>query len=276
MHNKSFVLAAIAAATLCGCVSLPPYFAPPAGEQTAIVDTSRVKPTAICTNGTLYSVSAPRDNRLVVPTNTRVALYSFVQLADYNVTYTCNPGISFKPANGVSYLLNLEIEDQKCRMEVYKQGGSNRTGLDVEASVGAAQYCQATNVTAEMQKQSATFLDGASQKPGAVMLPSGVRYVVLEAGAGNKPEADSTVEIDVRGETSTGRLFVDSSASAKPVRFKVADFPLAGLREALVLMPVGSRWEVYLPPEQAFGDASNSPVGPGQAVKFTVRLKSAE
>jgi hypothetical protein len=273
---KSLLAATIAAATLSGCVSLPPYVAPAAGEPTAIVDTSRVQPTSICSNGTLYSVKAPRDNKLVVPANGRVAIYTWVELYDYNVTYSCGPGVSFQPAKGASYLLNLQIEDQKCLMEVYRQGGQNRTGLDIEPSAAGPQFCNTTVATAAMKQQSDSLLSTASQKPGAVVLPSGVRYVPLEAGGDTKPAADATLELELRGETAAGRLFLDTAATNKPMKIKASALPLAGLREAVALMPVGARWEIYLPADQAWGDALNSPVGPGQAVKFVAKVVSAE
>jgi len=275
MNLKILPIAVLAAATLSGCVSFPPYPGPAAGEPTAIVDTSRVKPTTICTNGTLYTVKAPRDNKLVIPATGRVGLYSFVQLYDYNVTYTCDPGVSFKPANGVSYLLNMEIEDQKCRLEVYREGGKNRTGLDLEMSIGAPQFCKSTAQEATAQQTAQVFLNAASAKPGVVQLPSGVRYLVLEGGTGKLPGAGEVVA-DMRGETADGKIFLDTSATAKAERFRIANLPLTGLREAMALMPVGSRWEIYLPSELAFGDSMKSPIGPGQAVKFTVKLNSAE
>jgi FKBP-type peptidyl-prolyl cis-trans isomerase len=275
MKRKNLLVAALAAATLCGCVSLPPYTGPAAGEPTAIVDTSRVKPTSICTNGTLYSVKAPRDNKLVIPASGRVALYSFVELYDYNVTYSCGPGISFKPANGVSYLLNMEIEDQVCRLEIYRQGGKNRTGLDLEMSIAGPQYCKSTAQEANTQKSADAFLAAASAKPGVVQLPSGVRYLVLEAGTGKLPGTGEVV-VDMRAETAEGKIFLDTKATGEAGHFRIAQLPLTGLREAIALMPVGSRWEIYLPSDLAFGDSPKSPVGPGQAVKFTVKLNSAE
>ena len=145
MNRTSLTVAALAACVASGCSSLPRYAGPAAGEPTAIVDTSRVQPTMICTNGTLYQVGPARDNRLAIPTSSRVALYHFVYIDDYNVSYTCNPGISFQPVNGLTYLFNLEIEDQKCRVEIYREGESNRTGLGLEWSVRPPQYCQATD-----------------------------------------------------------------------------------------------------------------------------------
>ena len=59
---------------------------------------------------------------------------------------------------------------------------------------------------------------------------------------------------------------------AQPATFKVDQFPLAGIREVLPLMGVGARWEIYLPPDKAFGNDPRSPVGPGQALVFDLKL----
>jgi FKBP-type peptidyl-prolyl cis-trans isomerase len=75
---------------------------------------------------------------------------------------------------------------------------------------------------------------------------------------------------------STGQEFANTyqAPNAKPAEFKVGEFPLKGLQTALLMMPTGSRWEVFLPPEQAYGNDPRSPLGPGQAVVFDVKLVS--
>ena len=276
MNRKTPLLAALAAATLSGCVSFPPYVPPAAGEPSAIIDTSRVNASLLCSNGTLYSVKAPKDNKLTVPADRRIAVYSALTLVDYNVTYSCSPGLSFKPVSGVSYLLNLEVENQVCRIEVYREGAKNRTGLDLEWTVRGPQDCQPVTVSAETQKQSEALLASAGEKPNAVVLPSGVRYVVLDPGTGRMPAAGAALELEMRGTSAAGYEFINTFYDNKPWKVPVAKLPLEGLRQAVALMPIGARWEVYLPAELAWGNDAKSPVGVDQAVRFTIQLKSAE
>src|SRR3546814_19598862 len=80
---------------------------------------------------------------------------------------------------------------------------------------------------------------------------------------------------------SGGQTFVDTFSPPEgqkpgPVSMKLNQIPLVGLREALAQMPSGSRWEVVLPPEKAYGNTPQSPIGPNQAVVFDVQLVSVK
>lgn len=125
------------------CAGLPPYQAPSKSDPgSAIVDFSRIPSGSICTNGVLYAFNNSREKEQAVPTGGRVGISSYVMMADYQVTYSCYPGLSFKPEAGKQYLLNVEIEDQKCRLEVYEKGAPNRTGLALVPNVLPPQFCK--------------------------------------------------------------------------------------------------------------------------------------
>jgi len=130
----------------------------------------------------------------------------------------------------------------------------------------------------ENKTKSDAFLAANRAKPGVTVLPSGVQYKIIEAGKGAKPAAASTVSVHLRGSISTGQEFANtySSASAQPASFKLNEFPLAGIKEAIAMMPVGSRWEVYIPADKAYGNDPRSPIGPGQAVVFDIKLISSK
>lgn len=133
-------------------------------------------------------------------------------------------------------------------------------------------------VARENKSKSDAFLAQNRAKPGITTLPSGVQYRVIEPGNGAKPTTASTVEMHYRGSVSTGQEFANTYASANPTpaSFKLGDFPIAGLREVLATMPAGSRWEIFLPPEKGFGNDPRSPVGPGQALVFDIKLVSVK
>ena len=130
----------------------------------------------------------------------------------------------------------------------------------------------------ENKSKSDAFLAANKAKPGVTTLPSGVQYRIIEPGTGPKPTTASTVSVHLRGSISTGQEFANtySTANAQPASFKVGEFPLAGVKEAIMMMPVGSRWEVYIPSEKAYGNDPRSPIGPGQAVVFDIKLISAK
>ncbi len=129
-------------------------------------------------------------------------------------------------------------------------------------------------VAAENKAKSEQFLSQNRGKQGIQNLASGIQYRVIEQGNGPQPTAASEVQIHFRGSLSTGQEFASTYTGNEPVTMKVSEAPLPGLREVLPMMKAGSRWEVFLPPDQGYGDNPRSPVGPGQAVVFDVKLVS--
>lgn len=133
-------------------------------------------------------------------------------------------------------------------------------------------------VSRENKTKSDAFMAANKAKPGVIVLPSGVQYRIIEPGTGAKPTTASTVQVHLRGSISTGQEFANtySTANAQPASFKVSEFPLAGVKEAILMMPSGSRWEVYIPADKAYGNDPRSPIGPGQAIVFDIKLVSVK
>lgn len=141
--KHSLLLAMAGAMLLSGCSSLPRYVPPSADLPQATVDVSLLPQPSVCVAGKLYSANKGPDGRISVPaTGARVAIHSFVYIDDYNVSYSCYPGISFRPEEGAGYTTRVEIEDQKCRLEVYREGAKNRVGLDLVESIGPPYLCK--------------------------------------------------------------------------------------------------------------------------------------
>jgi FKBP-type peptidyl-prolyl cis-trans isomerase len=136
-------------------------------------------------------------------------------------------------------------------------------------------------VSAANKAKSDAYLSQNKAKTGVKTLPSGVQYRVVTNGTGAKPTQASEVEINYKGALTTGQAFVDTFSPPQgqkpgPVSLKVSQVPLVGLREALLQMPAGSRWEVVLPADKAYGNTPESPIGPNQAVVFDVQLVSVK
>jgi FKBP-type peptidyl-prolyl cis-trans isomerase len=131
-------------------------------------------------------------------------------------------------------------------------------------------------VSSENKAKSEQFLAQNRGKQGIQNLASGIQYRVIEQGNGAQPAASSTVRIHFRGSLTTGQEFASTYTGNEPVTMKVSDAPLPGLREILPMMKAGSRWEVFLPSDLAYGDSPRSPIGPGQAVVFDVKVVSVE
>ncbi|HEY5970871.1 MAG TPA: FKBP-type peptidyl-prolyl cis-trans isomerase N-terminal domain-containing protein [Pseudoxanthomonas sp.] len=137
--------------------------------------------------------------------------------------------------------------------------------------------------SAENKTKSDAFLAQNKGKAGVQTLPGGVQYRVVEAGSGAKPTQASNVTLQYKGALTDGRVFVDTFSPQQgqttppaPMAIKVSEIPLVGLREALLQMPSGARWEVVLPADKAYGNTPQSPVGPNQAVVFDVKLVSVK
>ncbi len=107
-------------------------------------------------------------------------------------------------------------------------------------------------------------------------LPNGIQYRVIEEGNGPTPRADSQVRIMYKASISTGQVFAstygEGSVPAQPITMTISASPLPGIKQVLPMMRQGARWEIVLPPEQAYGSGADSPIGPNQAVLFDMKL----
>jgi FKBP-type peptidyl-prolyl cis-trans isomerase FklB len=122
------------------------------------------------------------------------------------------------------------------------------------------------------KKESETFLEENKKKQGVVVLPSGLQYKVITMGKGPKPTADQTVSLNYRGTLIDGTEFDNSYKTGKPATYPVKNF-IPGWIEALQLMPVGSKWELYVPPALAYGDrGAGQAVPPNAALIFELEL----
>lgn len=118
------------------------------------------------------------------------------------------------------------------------------------------------------------WLEANAQKPGVQTTPSGLQYKVLVKGNGPVPTAKDEVEVVYEGRLIDGTVF-DSTAkhNEKSDKFKAGNL-IKGWTEALTLMPVGSKWEVYIPQELAYGSRQAGQIPPYSTLIFTLELKS--
>ena len=117
------------------------------------------------------------------------------------------------------------------------------------------------------------FLEENAKKDGVVSLPSGVQYRVLksEEGEGEKPFFAGGVTVHYEGRTMEGLVF-DQSPPGEPATLRVAA-TIKGWQEILLLMEVGDKWEVYIPPALAYGESGFAgKFGPNEALIFTIEV----
>jgi len=140
-----------------------------------------------------------------------------------------------------------------------------------------ARKLQAENEQADKNlKEGEAFLAANQAKDGVVALDSGLQYRILKAGEGQKPNLDDLVVCHYRGTTLDGEEFDSTYVHGKPAIMPVKGV-VEGWREALQLMPVGSKWQLFVPSKLAYGarGAANS-FGPNSTLIFEVELLSIE
>jgi UDP-GlcNAc:undecaprenyl-phosphate/decaprenyl-phosphate GlcNAc-1-phosphate transferase len=122
------------------------------------------------------------------------------------------------------------------------------------------------------KKDGEVFLAENKMKPGVVTLPSGLQYKILKEGDGKKPTEKDIVEVNYRGTYIDGTEFENTYKRGQPVNLKVTG-GIRGFTEALKLMPVGSKWQIFVPPELAYGQKGlGRKIAPNATLIFDVEL----
>ena len=119
------------------------------------------------------------------------------------------------------------------------------------------------------------FLAANAKKPGVKVLPSGLQYKVIKAGQGEVPKATDEVEVIYEGRLIDGTVFDATSkhGGAKTDKFRAGNL-IKGWTEALTTMPVGSKWQIYIPYELAYGERQAGQIPPYSTLVFDLELVS--
>jgi FKBP-type peptidyl-prolyl cis-trans isomerase len=193
-------------------------------------------------------------------------------------------------AIGMSIAHSLKAQGVNVKAAVVAQGLKDvltggkplLTDEEAQATLGKARETMMKKTEAEHaaasadnKKQGEAFLATNKTKEGVVTLPDGLQYKILTAGTGPKPTASDTVEVDYKGSLLNGKEFDSSYKRGQPASFPVSGV-IKGWTEALQLMPVGSKWQLVIPSDLAYGDrgAGNGDIPPGSTLVFEVELKS--
>ena len=171
----------------------------------------------------------------------------------------------------------------KAFVEAYGGGKMAMTEDDMRAVLVKAQQDMRAKMAAQQAEKSAKaqqdgekFLAENKTKEGVVALPSGLQYKILKAGTGEKPTAADTVVCNYRGTLLDGTEFDASEKHGGPATFPVSGV-IAGWTEALQLMPAGSKWQLFIPAQLAYGAQGSGPdIGPNSTLIFEVELVSIQ
>ena len=134
------------------------------------------------------------------------------------------------------------------------------------------QMAQMKIAAEDNKSKGEAFLKANKEKEDIVTLESGLQYRVITSGDGAVPQASDTVECHYRGTTIDGKEFDSSYKRGKPASFQVGGV-IKGWTEALQLMKVGSKWELFIPSDLAYGDrGAGNAIAPGSTLLFEVEL----
>jgi len=166
----------------------------------------------------------------------------------------------------------LDAKDEKPEMTQDEANVILNTFFGKRQSAEAAKQAEANkSLYKDYIAENEKFLAQNKEREGITVTPSGIQYEVIKMGTGEKPTAESTVKVNYTGTTIDGNVF-DSTVGKEP-----AVFPLAGVipgwTEAVQLMPVGSKFKIYLPAELAYGaNGAGEAIKPFSTLIFEVEL----
>jgi FKBP-type peptidyl-prolyl cis-trans isomerase FklB len=170
----------------------------------------------------------------------------------------------------------------KALSQSFNGGKTAMTDQEMQALLTAAsqeirkkQAAQQAEKAAAAQQEGEAFLAANKTKEGVVTLPSGLQYKILKAGTGEKPTTDDTVVCNYKGTLINGTEFDASERHGGPATFPVKGV-IAGWTEALQLMPTGSKWQLFVPSNLAYGPQGPGDIGPNATLIFEVELVSIQ
>ena len=156
--------------------------------------------------------------------------------------------------------------------------GKGSVKMTMEEAMKLAQTKMSQIKSQNMEKQygpnkaaGEKFLKENAKKPGVVTMPSGLQYKVIKVGNGPMPKDTSTVVVNYEGKTIDGKVFDSSYEKKEPVTMRVNQV-IPGWTEALLRMPEGSAWEVYIPQNLAYGEREAGQIKPFSTLIFKIEL----
>lgn len=151
-----------------------------------------------------------------------------------------------------------------------------QTMMALQQELQQKQMEKATAAAEENTAAGKKFLEENGKKEGVVTTKSGLQYKVIEEGKGEKPTATDKITAHYHGTLIDGTVFDSSVNRGEPIQFPVSGV-IAGWTEALQLMPVGSKWRLFIPSDLAYGErGAGGDIGPNSTLIFDVELISID
>lgn len=242
--------------------SAAPSQTPPAKKPAA--PAAKKSPSAAAKTGT-----ASKDQSVTALTTTK-------QKASYAIGMNWGTGLHRQGIDVDSAALIQGMKDALAGGKTLLTEDEARSALmQLQKEMQEKQQAKAAQEGEGNKKEGDAFLAANKTKEGVVTLPSGLQYKILKEGNGPKPTASDSVVCNYKGTLINGTEFDSSYKRGEPATFPVTGV-IKGWTEALQLMPVGSKWQLFIPPDLAYGPRGTpgGPIGPNATLIFEVELVS--
>ncbi|MFO7751158.1 MAG: FKBP-type peptidyl-prolyl cis-trans isomerase [Desulfobacteraceae bacterium] len=168
------------------------------------------------------------------------------------------------------------IKDSQTEKSLLSDEEMKQTMMAFQKKMQQKQQVKMQKAAQQNKADGAAFLKANKKEEGVKTLESGLQYKVIKKGEGASPKASDTVKCNYKGTTIDGEVFDSSYKRGEPASFQV-DGVIKGWTEALQLMKVGSKWELFIPSDLAYGDSgAGKAIAPGSTLIFEVELLGIE
>jgi FKBP-type peptidyl-prolyl cis-trans isomerase len=267
MSKTTFITVSIAAAGLLLAANSPAQQTPAASSPSTPPAAAKPAQTPAAKTG---AATAKTPAPLTLKTQKEKASYAIGMNIGKNLkrdSVEVDPAVLYRALKDAYSGSKLLLTDEEAK--------SALTTLQTE--VRAKEEAKTKAAAVENKKTGEAFLAANKTKEGVVTLPSGLQYKIIKEGTGPKPTAEDTVLCHYRGTLVDNTEFDSSYKRGEPLKIPVGGV-IKGWTEAIQLMPVGSKWQLFIPSDLAYGErgAPGSPIGPNSTLVFEVELISIE
>jgi FKBP-type peptidyl-prolyl cis-trans isomerase FklB len=273
MTNQTIVLTAFLALALASADAAFAQQTPASGAAQTPAATAPAKPSGGAQTSTAAKPGQATGAKR--PATAAAPLQTAKQKASYAIGQNIGKGLKKDEVDVDSASLARGIRDAILGNKSLLSDEEAKAALMALATeVRAKQQIKLDQIGAANRKQGAEFLAANKAKDGVVTLASGLQYKIEKEGNGPKPATGDKVTCNYNGTLIDGKEFDSSYKRGQPVTFSVGEI-IKGWNEALQLMPVGSKWQLFVPPDLAYGDkGAGQDIGPNSTLIFEVELLS--
>jgi FKBP-type peptidyl-prolyl cis-trans isomerase len=273
MSKTTFIATSIAAAGLFLAASTPAQQTPAANSPTT--PPAAAKPATAAKPG---QTPAAKTGAATAKTAAPLTLKTQKEKASYAIGMNIGKNLKRDSVDIDPAVLSRALRDALAGNKLLLTDDEAKAALTaLQTEVRMKEEAKAKAAAVENKKTGDAFLAANKTKEGVVTLPSGLEYKIIKEGTGPKPTAEDTVLCHYRGTLVDNTEFDSSYKRGEPLKIPVGGV-IKGWTEAIQLMPVGSKWQLYIPSDLAYGErgAPGSPIGPNSTLIFDVELISIE